>query len=352
LIVGKCLLTRLNFASTSSATKQCLYQCQLCDCGKAFSWSSSLACHQRIHAAHKPYRCNLCGKGFTQLSSFQSHQRTHSGEKPFLCPQCGRMFSDPSSFRRHLRTHQGLKPYACDKCGKAFRQPADLAMHQRIHTGERPHKCLQCDKSFRASLTKHYRVHSGERPFKCSRCGKAFVVSSSLRKHERTHGNENSGDKTAPMGNQDPFLSDTLAIVVATMVPSCGECGKVFASTQELCRHERLLHPGLRPFPCPECGKGFLDLAGLRKHERIHSGVCPHACPHCSKAFLGASDLRKHLKTHVALENRSTKDTMVTATIMTYESLLPTHLHPHDNGMETNKDSPSDCLPNPLTELS
>ncbi|KAH0626348.1 hypothetical protein JD844_001284 [Phrynosoma platyrhinos] len=146
----------------------------------------------------------------------------------------------------------------------------------------------------------------------------------------------------------------------------CLTCNKTFPSVPRVLRHLKShgasTGDGLTSkLTCPSCRKEFPDRgqlrkhqAGLRKHERIHSGVRPHACPHCSKAFLGASDLRKHLKTHMALENRAPDDTVLTATITTYEPLLSAHIHhhPHDDEAEAGKEPPSDCFPEALTEPS
>lgn len=56
----------------------------------------------------------------------------------------------------------------------------------------------------------------------------------------------------------------------------------------------------------------------------------------------------------MALENRIPDDTLVTATITTYEPLVPAHIHQHDHDdeVETDKASPSDCLQEALTEPS
>ncbi|EFB14461.1 hypothetical protein PANDA_014172, partial [Ailuropoda melanoleuca] len=55
------------------------YQC--CDCGKAFSRSSHLIQHYRIHAQERPYQCQLCGKCFSRPSYLTQHYQLHSQEK-------------------------------------------------------------------------------------------------------------------------------------------------------------------------------------------------------------------------------------------------------------------------------
>lgn len=59
--------------------------CQCCDCGKAFSRSSHLIQHYRIHAQERPYQCQLCGKCFSRPSYLTQHYQLHSQMKPEEC---------------------------------------------------------------------------------------------------------------------------------------------------------------------------------------------------------------------------------------------------------------------------
>ena len=52
------------------------HQCDLCP--KAFSTSSSLNTHRRIHSGEKPHQCDVCDKRFTASSNLYYHKLTHS----------------------------------------------------------------------------------------------------------------------------------------------------------------------------------------------------------------------------------------------------------------------------------
>ncbi|XP_053528064.1 zinc finger protein 211-like isoform X1 [Artibeus jamaicensis] len=277
-------------------------QCFLChECGKYFTSSYGLHCHERLHKGERPYECRECGKSFTTASSLGKHQRVHPGERPYECSECGKSFTSSFGLQCHQRVHTRERRYKCNECDRSFTSSSKLCYHERVHTAERPYVCHECGKSFffRSRLRFHERVHTRERPYECHECGKSYTWSSNLYAHKRVHTGERpyvcSQCGKSFQRNSDLRLHQ---IVHTGERPyECSKCGKSFTSNNGLRYHQRF-HTGERPYECSECGKFLVSNNGLRYHQRVHKGERPYECSKCGRSFTSSSDLRCHQRVH------------------------------------------------------
>ena len=174
----------------SHRTRERPFVCGVEGCGKAFSSTSYLDIHARIHVSRSAWMlpvarihvsgparsvtCNVegCGKTWPTISALVAHKRTLTAETPCVCDVegCGKPFRTMYALGIHKRSHSRERPFACDVegCGKPCPTMSALFSHERVHTGKRPFVCdvEGCDKVFASNRVSilHRHAHMVMRP--------------------------------------------------------------------------------------------------------------------------------------------------------------------------------------------
>lgn len=216
------------------------------------------------------FKCVVCGKAFSRSTLLRRHEKVHSDQPKFLCNYCERPFLSREEWEKHTQNHQKKRPFSCEFCGKSFAFKQGLERHEVVHSTNQPFKCEHCDQGFstQGKLARHLTAHAGDRPYPCRICDKSYLLSHHLTRHMRSHKENNQ------------------------IAHKCTECNLSFSKRDELISHSSV--HATENLVCPLCKTCFENSDDVDGHIKQHTNDENFACDFCDLIFLSETQLQEH----------------------------------------------------------
>ncbi|CAF3599367.1 unnamed protein product [Adineta steineri] len=282
----------LSLLSSSSTLKQNHHQCT--ECRKSFAthrkaFSSGLKQHMHIHKTIKPYTCEICSKAYTQSSNLCRHKRIHSRE--IKCPTCLITFPNGQYYVRHKKT--------CSVNTNTNSINTNNNLNEE-------HKC----KAIGAAATQMYHSLSTKETLASSTLPiEAWAL---LHKQilfhfyqQQQHQQQQQEQQQQEDDEDDEQITcDTpldLTIPKKSSIEDESNSSSIISDEdedeekQQIEQQQHRLH-GNGYYECEFCSKQFPRAANLTRHLRSHTGEQPYTCLMCTRAFSISSNLQRHIR--------------------------------------------------------
>jgi len=130
------------------------------------------------------------------------------------------------------------------------KDPFPVSTNYIERVSEKGFKCLSCKRDFttKGNAKKHVEVvHFKQKNIVCLTCGRAFADNRTLIIHLGKKKGCKEGD-------------------IKKKTIECSQCEKLFVSEVSLRRHNKVVHEGVKEFPCKTCNKKFGQKQQLIEH--------------------------------------------------------------------------------------
>lgn len=121
---------------------------------------------------------------------------TCDGSRPFVCNVCGVSFTREKALNSHIALHGIDNVLECETCNEVFWSAESLQEHQKIHEDEEEDEEEEDAENSgseydpNAESDEDFRTHYGS--YYCKICGMAYHRLDLLKRHARTHKDDNN----------------------------------------------------------------------------------------------------------------------------------------------------------------
>ncbi|KAF0287028.1 Zinc finger protein 768 [Amphibalanus amphitrite] len=213
----------------------------------------------------------------------------------YECRRCDIEFEDSDSMVKHLRQHVN-KPW-CKRCRTEFPNRPSLLEHRKAcRLQHRSGECTICDRE-----VKFYRYHMRQH---------ADLVARGLLEEGAPIPEEDDHPPPSVQKRAGRFLAGGVCSICGEHVPeklrkhershnithTCPICKKVFTREDVVRGHIKRVHMKERPHVCAQCGKTFVSVYSLQRHEMIHNNEYRFYCQECGDGFRQKQQLTAHMR--------------------------------------------------------
>ena len=290
-------------------------------CGKLFKTSDALQYHiKKCHAENEERCvCKTCGESFLDITTLKAHETSHvkgnecmgsmvktCQEKEATSCNDNNTQEETSSVKKSkdkpCKDSEGFK---CEICHATFKVRRLYNFHKLVlHTDN---KCRQCGHIFlsKADKENHRKIHINSK-LTCSECGKVYKSIGGLQFHVKTCNKKNKCSWACEMCgkrflNMAALKKHEELHAEGEQHLTCKVCDKTYPHIRALKIHRRRVHLVSQRVHCNICNKGFKQQDALEKHMEYHAGKKSYGCRFCGCVFAQKDNLKDHMDVHAGL---------------------------------------------------
>ena len=248
------------------------------------SMSQDKTCGQCGISVKEHYlRAHMATHLFISLNVMEKIEVSEDGSR-IECMECGKEFKQKKNAQEHVVVIHYTE--MLNKALKGCTEVTDLV--EPNPSSQKAQKTIELFNSL--NVLEHIEKSDDGKSGTCLICRKEFSKLNLIKEH---------------VVKKHFGIERKKAIPKPKPMHVCEECGSEFPDSSRLKKHV-FTHTGLKPFPCPECGRCFTALGSVKNHVKlIHKGIKDFSCDQCGEKFAKRIYLEDHVQMKHTEEGRA-----------------------------------------------